>query len=108
MSNTYSYQYLTQAEKDTIAMIEPKDMLELLEDDDTGNNVLFLRVWTVLANMVMEGMRLNEDQHKCLMLPIQLWGGMMGLELYKLKQKKDGYVKNGPPKSKYKQRDVPF
>lgn len=109
--NKTTYQYLSQAEKDSIDMLEPTDMLGLLKDDDIGNNVLFLRVWTVLANMVRDGMRLNDDQKVCLMLPIQLWGGMMGLELYKLKQKKDEHMSGGPPKSKYKalnDRDVPF
>lgn len=108
MSNAYKYEYLSRAEKDCVDMIDMKDMLTLLND---GDEVLFYRIHSILAEKVKDGYPLNDDQKEVLTLPYLLWGSMAGYELYKIKKKWDE-MKTVPKEERrgYKQdsRDVPF
>lgn len=109
MSNAYTYQHLSQAEKDCVDMIDQKDMLTLMKD---GDDILFYRIHSILCDKVKDKQPLTDDQEDCLVLPYRLWGSMAGYELYKIKKKWDDM--KAIPKSdrqgyKYtKKRDVPF
>lgn len=83
MSNAYTYEHMSEAERNTVDWLEPKDMLELLNGED---DVIFYRVHTVLCEMVKNKNQMNESQMECVMLPYRLWGSMAGYELYKIKK----------------------
>lgn len=111
MSNAYKYEFLSQSEKNCIDMVDMKDMLTLLKD---GDEVLFYRIHSILAEKVKDGHPLNEDQQSVLTLPYLLFGSMAGYELYKMKKQWD--VMKSVPKEerqgyKYAKRktdDPPF
>lgn len=86
MSNAYTYDKLSQAEKDCVDMIDVPDMLALLKDDE---EVLFYRIHSILCEKVKDKLPLNTDQQEVLILPYRIWGSMAGYELYKMKKRWD-------------------
>lgn len=67
----FDYKFLDKRTKNTIDLLEESDGLTLLDSEEY---VGFVSNYDVLADLVMGGYQLNQDQLAYLILPFKIWG----------------------------------
>ena len=84
-----TWKYLSKSEKNQIDTLSVEQIVALAgeaDEGDTHSQMIFVRIHDVLADLLCEGHRLNDEQKAILMLPYQIWGSQYSRTLYQYRK----------------------